>query len=181
MTQEIALQITRDKLILVNSNDEILGYGDKEECHNGEGVLHRAFSVFIFNSFGELLLQQRSKQKRLWGLYWSNSCCSHPSPGEGYDQAALRRLEEELGFKTPLTMHYKFEYQASFGEAGSENEMCAVLTGTYDGAVSHNPDEIEAIRWISRQDLDQEIAENPDAFTPWFKMEWKELNDKKFI
>lgn len=95
------LQINRDKLILVNSQDEITGFGDKEECHNGAGILHRAFSVFIFNSQGEVLLQQRSKNKRLWPMYWSNSCCSHPAPGETYEEAALRRIYEELKIKTP--------------------------------------------------------------------------------
>ena len=180
MEQANKLQISKDKLILVDSEDNVLGFGDKEECHNGDGILHRAFSVFIFNSKGELLLQQRSKTKRLWPMYWSNSCCSHPAPEETYEEAALRRISEELGIRTPLKMHYKFEYQAKFSEeAGSEHEMCAVLSGVCDDKLSPNTDEIEAVRWITPENLNKEISEYPDTFTPWFKLEWGKVKTLK--
>ncbi|MEZ4753518.1 MAG: isopentenyl-diphosphate Delta-isomerase [Bdellovibrionota bacterium] len=175
MIQANVLQISRDKVILVNSQDEVLGFADKEASHDGKGVLHRAFSVFIFNSKGELLLQQRSKEKRLWPMFWSNSCCSHPTPEETYQAAAQRRINEELNIKTPLKLHYKFEYQAEFGEAGSEHEMCAVLSGVCDDQPKIDRNEIEAFRWISADKLTQEIKDNPDIFTPWFKMEWSEI------
>ena len=88
-----------EKLILVDEHDNIIGYENKDVCHNGDGLLHRAFSIFLFTSNGELLIQQRSQEKRLWGLFWSNTCCSHPRKGETYEQATMRRLQEELGLK----------------------------------------------------------------------------------
>ena len=107
-----------EKLILVDENDNAIGYENKDVCHNGAGILHRAFSIFIFNSNNELLLQQRHTDKRLWGAFWSNSCCSHPRKGESYPQATVRRLKEELGLDTKLRYLYRFQYQASFGDKG---------------------------------------------------------------
>lgn len=95
-------------LILVDEQDREIGHGSKAACHDGEGVLHRAFSLFIFNEAGELLLQQRSAQKRLWPMFWSNSCCSHPRQGETMEQAVHRRLEQELGMTSALQYLYKF-------------------------------------------------------------------------
>ena len=97
-----------EKLILVDENDNEIGYETKEKCHNGNGILHRAFSIFIFNRNNELLIQQRDLSKRLWGGYWSNTCCSHPRQGESYPVATQRRLEEEIGIKTPLQYLFRF-------------------------------------------------------------------------
>ena len=108
-----------EDLILVNSDDENLGTRPKRECHLNQGALHRAFSVFIFNSAGEVLLQQRTAQKFLWPLYWSNACCSHPRAGEDSEEAAHRRLKQELGISVSLTYLYKFEYQARYENVGS--------------------------------------------------------------
>ena len=99
---------------MVDSDDNILGYKSKLECHQGKGILHRAFSIFIFNFSGELLLQQRSAQKLLWPSFWSNSCCSHPRPGEDIEEAAHRRLQEELGFDCPLQEVFSFTYKVFF-------------------------------------------------------------------
>ena len=164
-----------EKLILVDAEDRDIGFESKAACHDGDGILHRAFSLFILNDAGDLLLQQRSPSKRLWGGYWSNSCCSHPRAGETMDQAVQRRLQEELGIRCPLKFLYKFQYQASFGDAGSENELCWVYVGRSDQAPATNINEISAVRYIALDDLDRELAEQPDQFTPWFKLEWERL------
>ncbi len=167
-----------EPLILVDSQDRIVGYQSKQACHEGDGILHRAFSVFIFNNRGEVLLQQRSAQKQLWPGFWSNSCCSHPRQGEEMDQAAQRRLLEELSLNCKLKFLYRFQYQASFGEAGSENELCSVYIGKSDDSVVVNVNEIAGWRFISSAHLQRELAEQPEHFTPWFKMEWSRLQDE---
>ncbi len=164
-----------EPLILVNEADEVVGYLDKASCHVGEGVLHRAFSIFIFNERGELLLQQRSEQKWLWPLFWSNSCCSHPRKGETVEAATHRRLQEELGFDVPLTFLFKFQYHARFDDRGSENELCYVFVGRYNGDVEVNPNEIAAWKWVPVEVLEAEMRTNPHHFTPWFKMEWERI------
>ncbi len=178
-TEAQAAQIVSDdneRLILVNASDEVVGHLDKRTCHDNDGVLHRAFSLFIFNADGDLLIQQRAADKRLWPLYWSNSCCSHPREGESMDQAVQRRLAQELGFHTPLRFVYKFEYQAQYGDLGAEHELCSVYVGQFDAEVRINPTEIEAWRWMSRERLTRELAEQADRYTPWFHMEWQRLN-----
>ena len=165
-----------ESLILVDENDQVLGYESKDRCHQGDGILHRAFSLFIFNQQGELLLQQRSQQKTLWPGYWSNSCCSHPRQGEEMAEAAHRRLLEELGLKTELQYLYRFSYQAPFEDIGSEHELCSVFIGRSEDQVQVNVNEIQAWRYISPEALDRELAEQPEKFTPWFKMEWARLN-----
>ena len=178
--QEIVSSET-EKLILVNPADEPTGALDKAACHDGDGILHRAFSLFIFNEQRELLLQQRAADKRLWPGYWSNSCCSHPREGETMEQASARRLEQELGIRTPLRFLYKFEYQAAYrdeqGLQGSENELCWVYVGTTQAAPVINTTEIDAWRWISAAALDAELAEQAEQFTPWFHLEWRRLRE----
>ena len=165
-----------EELILVNIDDSEAGFLDKGRCHDGDGVLHRAFSLFIFNSRGELLLQQRSADKRLWPLYWSNSCCSHPRKGESIQLATSRRLADELNITAELEFVYKFAYQASFGDAGSENELCSVFLGRCDDEVVANRTEISAVRYLSEADLAREFRDAPEHFTPWFRMEWDQLS-----
>lgn len=164
-----------EKLILVDSNDNEIGYENKDTCHNGEGVLHRAFSIFIFNNNNELLIQQRHKSKRLWGSYWSNSCCSHPRKGENYNLATGRRLKEELGLETNLLFLFRFQYQASFEDKGSENELCSVYVGRSNSRPVINETEIENWKYISIADLNRELLTNPAGFTPWFKLEWERI------
>lgn len=167
-----------EMLILVDSEDNVLGYKDKISCHLGEGILHRAFSIFIFNSKGRVLMQRRSRQKQLWPLYWSNSCCSHPRKGEDYQLATRRRLKEELGLETDLHFLYKFQYQAAFGAVGSENELCSVYVGKSDDPVQVNDNEIAEWKFFSIPELEEELAVHPENFTPWFQMEWKQLRKK---
>lgn len=164
-----------ESLILVDPLDREIGELSKAACHDGDGVLHRAFSLFVFNRAGELLLQKRSAQKRLWPLYWSNSCCSHPRSGETVDEAAHRRLEQELGLRANLYFLYKFQYRAHFGELGSENELCWVYIGVSDDPVRVNDQEIADWRFVAPDELDRELARSPEAFTPWSRMEWARL------
>lgn len=164
-------------LILVDDKDNIVGHLDKSACHNGSGILHRAFSLFIFNSAGELLIQQRAGGKRLWPLYWSNSCCSHPREDESMEIAVARRCEQELGFSTPLNYVYKFEYSAKFGDLGSERELCSVYVGRYDGDLNANTNEVAAWRWISTAEIEAELRHASTDYTPWFKLEWQRLRE----
>ncbi|MEE8426435.1 MAG: isopentenyl-diphosphate Delta-isomerase [Woeseiaceae bacterium] len=167
-----------EELILVDTQDIATGHLPKAECHDGDGVLHRAFSLFLFNGRRELLLQRRSASKRLWPGYWSNSCCSHPRRGESIRAATQRRLQDELNVTATLEFVYKFHYQASFGEAGSENELCHVFVGTTGDVLRPNVSEIAEVRFVTASGLSAELEAGADAFTPWFEMEWRELNQK---
>lgn len=164
-----------EELILVDGNDKTIGHLSKARCHDGAGVLHRAFSLFLFNDGGELLLQQRAESKRLWPGYWSNSCCSHPRRGESLEVATMRRLRDELNIETGLEHIYRFCYTAEFGEAGSENELCHVYLGRVIGRVQPNESEIASVRFVSAGNLERELSQSPELFTPWFKQEWRDL------
>ena len=164
-----------ESLILVDEDDNEIGHLDKRSCHDGDGVLHRAFSIFIFSESGKLLLQQRSPEKRLWPLFWSNSCCSHPRRGEEMDAALVRRLHDELGMRSELHSLYKFSYHSPFSDVGSEREVCSVFAGRSTDEVRANTHEIAAWRWISAEDLDREMHTRPEDFTPWFLQEWPEV------
>jgi len=164
-----------EQLILVDEDDREQGFLSKASCHDGAGVLHRAFSAFLFNAAGELLLQQRADSKRLWPGYWSNSCCSHPRRGESMATATERRLGEELNLAADLEFVYKFRYQAIYGDLGAEHELCHVFVGRIGGDVRPNEEEIAAIRFVSTGALDAELSEHPERFTPWFKLEWDAL------
>lgn len=166
-----------DELILVGEGDNEIGSEEKIKCHLGGGILHRAFSVFVFNNKKELLLQQRGKEKLLWPLYWSNTCCSHPRRGENYIVAAERRLKEEMGFSCSLEFIGKFQYQAPYKDIGSENELCAVLIGAYNGRVTTNPKEVESWQWIGFKNLLSDVNKNPDKYTPWFKIELEKFSE----
>ncbi len=168
-----------EELILVDSGDRMLGHLSKAACHDGEGVLHRAFSLFLFNAAGELLLQQRSEAKRLWPGFWSNSCCSHPRRGETLEIATRRRLEDELNVAAKLEYAYKFEYRADFGARGAEHELCHVFLGRLDDPPEPNGSEISAIRYIGAEDLDREFEArlSRSRFTPWFRLEWQTLRE----
>lgn len=175
MSRNEVVSYIDEELILVDELDREIGKGIKSECHTGAGVLHRAFSIFIFNDQDELFLQQRAPSKPLWPNYWSNSCCSHPRYGEKMEQALSRRLEEELGFTCPVEFLYKFKYHAQYGAIGAEHEYCWVYYGRYDGPMSINVSEIADWRWVGIDALETELAESPERFTPWFKMEWAHI------
>ena len=164
-----------EPLIIVDAQDQILGHGSKVELHQGAGTLHRAFSIFLFNSCGEVLLQQRSSDKPLWPNFWSNTCCSHPRRGESYGVATQRRLKEELGVEAPLFFTHRFRYQAQFNEHGAEHELCSVYVGSIDEDPSPNPLEIRDWQWVSPDALDEWFVSTPETLTPWFKLEWAAL------
>ena len=176
-TRNVVVSSEEEQLVLVDSNDHALGTKSKSLCHDGAGILHRAFSLFVFNCAGELLIQQRHASKRLWPLYWSNSCCSHPRAGEDIDVAVGRRLEQELGLAASLSYIYKFEYTAPFGDLGTEHELCSVYAGVAAAEPVVNTTEIADWRWVAPAALDRELATAPQGFTPWFKLEWKALRD----
>lgn len=174
---EAVISFDDEPLILVDRDDQEIGFLDKGAAHVGEGVLHRAFSLFVFNPEGELLLQQRAPGKRLWPGYWSNTCCSHPRRGESMDEAIHRRLDEELGLRCPLQFMFKFQYQAQYDADGAEHELCAVYVGRSGAHPAVNVNEISALRYTAPDALDAELAAAPQIFTPWFKIEWQRLRD----
>ena len=167
-----------EALILVDPQDRIVGHRNKAEVHQGSGTLHRAFSIFLFNHKGQVLLQKRSERKRLWPGFWSNTCCSHPRQGETYEIATQRRLMDELGIEAKLVFIYRFLYRADYKQIGAEHELCSVYVGLSESRVRPNRLEVAEYRWISYQKLDKLILQEPDCFTPWFKMEWEELRGK---
>jgi isopentenyl-diphosphate delta-isomerase len=165
-----------DPLILVDEADRVVGHMSKTRCHHGGGILHRAFSLLIFNEAGELLLQQRAVSKRLWPRYWSNSCCSHPRRDETMEAATERRLYEELGLRCPLHFLFKFQYQAQFDASGAEHELCSVFIGRASEQLTINRDEIRAWRWITPEALQAEMSGSGTRnFTPWFILEWERI------
>ena len=159
----------QEYLILVDENDTETGHMEKMEAHE-KGLLHRAFSVVIYNSQGHMLLQQRAAGKYHSPLLWTNACCGHPRPGETTLAAATRRLQEENGFTTPLEEKLVFHYTATFTNGLIENEIDHVFTGVYDGDIPFNPAEAAAVRYVPVEQLKQEIAQHPDSFTVWFKI-----------
>lgn len=174
-SNDLIVSSEADSLILVDANDVATGILSKAACHDGAGQRHRAFSLFIFSHRGELLLQQRAAGKRLWPLYWSNSCCSHPRAGEQQLGAAARRLQEELGLTATLEYLYRFEYVARYQDLGSEHELCSVFAGRVNDDPVVNPTEVAAWRWITPAALSAELAQHPDRFTPWFQLEWQHI------
>lgn len=156
-------------VVLVNPEDEVLGVMEKQQAHIN-GLLHRAFSVFLFNHKGEMLLQKRASKKYHSPSQWTNAVCSHPRKDETYLEGSNRRLNEELGIKTDLSEKFNFIYKADVGGNLWEHELDYVFTGVYEDSFNLNPDEVEEVRYISMENLDKEITENPENFTEWFKI-----------
>lgn len=169
-----------DLLVLVDSDDQAIGLRDKLSCHVGQGVLHRALSVFLFNERGEVLLQKRASQKQLWGDCWSNSCCTHPFFGESPQDGARRRVRQELGLDVELEFVYKFEYQASWTESFAENELCSVFVGKVTQDPNVNEQEISEFKWVSPEFLDDIVVQDDPVYTPWLKLEWPELEQRGY-
>ncbi|WP_407403019.1 isopentenyl-diphosphate Delta-isomerase [Chryseobacterium sp.] len=156
-------------VVLVNPKDEVLGLMEKQQAHVN-GLLHRAFSVFLFNDQGEMLLQKRAEQKYHSPGQWTNAVCSHPRDGESYYNGAIRRLKEELGIDAKIEEKFNFIYKADVGGGLWEHELDYVFTGVYNEEFQINVEEVESVRYISMQDLDQELADHPERFTQWFKI-----------
>jgi isopentenyl-diphosphate delta-isomerase len=162
------------QVILVNENDEQIGVMEKIAAHE-KALLHRAFSIFIFNSDGLMLLQKRAASKYHSPGLWTNACCSHPMPGEATDIAAIRRLYEELGFITPIKKAFHFTYQAPFDNGLTEYEFDHVFVGAYDGEVQPDPHEVDTCRYVHPDDIEKEITANPASYTPWFLIAFPKL------
>lgn len=159
------------QVVLVDENDQALGYKEKLVAHHKPVPLHRAISVIILNPTGtQMLLQQRVANKPTWPLFWSNTCCTHPFKDEGYMVCAKRRLKEEMGFETPLTEKFRFIYQADYDQVWGEHEYDVVFEGKYDGEVRADPQEAADWKWMLVTDLLKDIRINPDIYTPWFKI-----------
>jgi isopentenyl-diphosphate delta-isomerase len=163
------LTSTEERVVLVDEQDQPLGEMEKLEAHR-QGVLHRAISVFVFNGSGELLLQRRAAHKYHSAGLWTNTCCSHPRPGESVAEAAERRLMEEMGMDCPLTAQFSFVYRAEFEDGLIEHELDHVLTGHSDAEPTMNPDEVAEWRYASIEAVRDEMAAFPERFTPWFRI-----------
>ena len=166
---------SEDLLITVHERDQPLGPLDEATCHRGEGVLHRALSVYLFDHRGCPLLQKRSNRKPLWPRYWSNSCCSHPRWGEDTAEAAHRRVGEELGISVPLQYFFAFQYQAQFSKQGAEHEFCHVFAGVAESIPEPDPLEVEDWAFVDPVRLDDELERRPDTYTPWLHLAWRVL------
>lgn len=156
-------------MILVNANDEATGTMEKIEAHQ-KGLLHRAFSIFIFNSKGDFLLQQRAQGKYHNGGLWTNTCCSHPLPGEDVLAAANRRLFEEMGIATLLSPAFTFIYHAIFPNGMTEHEYDYVFTGIYDGKIKIDESEVCDYCFKTMKDIESSLKTHPQKYTEWFKL-----------
>ncbi len=166
-----------ENVILVDEQDNQLGLMPKMEAHE-KAVLHRAFSVFIFNIKGELMLQQRAAHKYHSPLLWTNTCCSHQRDGETNIEAGKRRLEEEMGFKTDLKEVFSFVYKAPFDNGLTEHEFDHVMVGTFSGEPQINKNEVASYKWMSLEAVKHDIELQPDLYTAWFKIIFKESYSK---
>lgn len=168
-----------DQVVLVTENDEQIGTAEKLLAHQ-RNLLHRAFSIFIHNGNGEVLLQKRALTKYHSGGLWTNTCCSHPRPGEDLVAAGKRRLKEEMGFSTELVAKFFFVYQADLDNNLSEHELDHVLVGEFNGQLAPNPEEASEVKWITIQELITDVTENPNNYTIWLQIIIKQ-HTKNFI
>jgi isopentenyl-diphosphate delta-isomerase len=166
-----------ERVILVDDDDFELGTADKLEAHRA-GLLHRAFSVFVYDGGGRLLLQRRAAGKYHSGGLWSNTCCSHPRPGESTMAAALRRLREEMGFVCGLTTAFTFVYRTGVGGSLVEHEYDHVFVGQYDGDPEPDPAEVDAWRWATPAAVRTDIRRRPGRYTSWFRIAFEELDGR---
>ena len=167
----------KEFVVLVDEQDNELGTMEKIEAHE-KAVLHRAFSVLLFNDQNELMLQQRAMDKYHCPGMWTNTCCSHQRTGESTMDAANRRLMEEMGISAHLQHRFHFVYRAPFDNGLTEHELDHVLTGTYNGEPNLNPDEASGWRWMSVPAILTDMQERPDVYTPWFKIILQEYQNR---
>ena len=163
-----------EEVILVNEQDEASGTMEKMEAHR-KGVLHRAFSVFIFNPKGEMLLQQRALGKYHSPGLWTNTCCSHPRPGESVEGAAARRLKEEMGIETALEKIFDFVYHTEFDNGLTEYEFDHVYTGTYNGTFTPDRQEVNDYCFRSMEDIEEDLRQRPEKYSSWFLIAFPKL------
>jgi len=164
----------KEEIILVNENDETIGVEEKITAHLN-GALHRAFSLFIFNSRGQLLLQKRTNTKYHSKGLWSNTCCGHPRPGESIEEASRRRLREEMGFDCGVRKIFEFVYHVKLDEGLYEHEYDHVLVGRFDGNPTPNRDEVDDWNWVDMTTIRFDMQVHPDIYTYWFRISIDEL------
>ena len=165
-----------ERLVLVNEKDEAIGLEEKVRCHKGKGILHRAFTIFLFNNKNQVLIQKRESSKMLWPMYWEATCSSHPKENETYEESGERRLEEELRINTSLKLVDKFIYHSYYKDIGAEHEFCATLVGKYDKEnIDFNTDEVEDVKWITINELRQELNKSPQNYAPWLGIALEKL------
>ena len=159
-------------VVLIDENDEVIGFKEKFSTHKVPVSLHRAISIIIFNKDKtQMLITKRSEDKPTWGGFWTNAVCSHPFPGETYQKAAERRIFEELGFRTSLKEVFSFVYEAEMdGKIWGEHELDHVFTGMYEGKIIPDPNEVSDYEWIKIKDLGKDLEKDSKKYTPWFKM-----------
>ncbi len=153
---------------IVDLNDHIIGYEEKLDVHV-KGLLHRAFSIVVFNKHQQILIHQRALHKYHSGGLWTNTCCGHPIEAESMESAVHRRLKEEMGFDCDLTYSFKFQYEMVFKNGLTENEIDHVYEGQFDGEFKVNPEEVANFRWVDMDELETGIKANPALYTVWFK------------
>jgi isopentenyl-diphosphate delta-isomerase len=163
-----------ETVILVDEKDEVTGTAEKMEAHR-KGLLHRAFSIFVFNNRGEMLMQQRAAGKYHSGALWTNACCSHPRPGEKTEEAAQRRLKEEMGFETALTRVFDFMYKAEFVNGLTENEYDHVYVGEYDGVIHADEKEVMDFCYRPLSEIRTLMAQKPEEYTAWFHIAFPKI------
>ncbi len=157
-----------EEVILVDEEDRAIGFEEKLAAHRNGGKLHRAFSIFIFNRRGEMLLQKRSARKYHFGGLWTNACCGHPTRDEPLERAVHRRLREELGFDTDLRRAFSFTYTATDADSGlTERELDHVFLGEFEGVPRPHPDEIDELSWAAAEELERDLAARAEDFSPW--------------
>ncbi|WP_295181762.1 isopentenyl-diphosphate Delta-isomerase [uncultured Christiangramia sp.] len=161
--------MAQEKVILVNENDEQIGLMEKIEAHE-KALLHRAFSVFVFNDKNELMIQQRALSKYHSPGLWTNTCCSHQREGESNIEAGKRRLQEEMGFSTELKDTISFIYKAPFDNGLTEHEFDHILVGYFEGEPDLNPYEVAEWKWMSLEAIEKDMQANPSIYTEWFKI-----------
>ncbi|MCP4600019.1 MAG: isopentenyl-diphosphate Delta-isomerase [Proteobacteria bacterium] len=166
-----------ETLILVDEHDNQVGTGEKMEVHR-KGILHRCFSIFIFNSADQMLLQKRAISKYHSGGLWTNSCCSHPRNSEELEEAIHRRLIEEMGFDCEMKEIFTFIYKAELDHGLTEHEYDHVYIGRYDDKITPNPEEADGYEWEEVEKIEKEIKRSPDHYTVWFKIAFAELIEK---
>ncbi|MBW8687333.1 isopentenyl-diphosphate Delta-isomerase [Chitinophaga rhizophila] len=165
------------QVILVNEHDEETGLMEKMEAHE-KGLLHRAFSVFVLNDKGEMLLQQRALDKYHSGGLWTNACCSHPLPGETVEAATHRRLAEEMGFDCPLRELFQFTYRTEFDNGLIEHEYDHVWVGFYNGEIHPDPIEVHAFHYLPIDEILRQLTATPEQFTSWFRLAFPKVIDQ---
>lgn len=164
-----------EQVVLVDNEDNDVGLEEKNACHKNPVKLHRAISIIILNNKDEMLITQRAKSKERWPGFWSNTCCSHPRKNEMPEDAANRRLKEELGFTTDLDFLFKFTYDAKFNNKWGEHELDHVFLGYYDGPVHVAPEEISEYKFVDIDELKHDMEKHPEKYTPWFKLMFKRV------